>query len=532
MIFSDLNVIISVKVVNQTTNSDTVKHFHTINGVTEENFHYVYGDSYISGFIDGGEFHGLVSIKVLDSSQKEEIVSSLKEKLNGTDPKSFALNTINQTFATELKQTETSIFVNWSGGGQIKPADEQWTLDAVFRAAAGFPNRVAQYPQRCWAILTWYPNNFSFLNSNLKSIRVRNFANVQQYAADLLDDFMHYKSNLRIIENVLDEPIEYGVGPGERPVDVRAQDLVNSRIKIKAEMAKIVKVIEALDKDPVAGMKYKPSDIEPPEVWATRLPVQRTTLDADHPELAPISESINNVLQGFNFVWTDNEKERAELARQIQNPRPPQSKPPVPPPPPPHIVLPKAREGMTKQDLEWVDSYDNRRKYAGFLFDQSGGIPDQSISFNDVFEIEQSSLSQTWPTKLELRLTKRDDKSVFVCYRLSYSGSPPKEIKNGHTEDLAKVPTNKNDELILDDLSSTSRIIGVRIAIGNDKGSLHRINSIEIDVKDGQRQGIGTIANGDVVVSCSAPEGFGLKGFYGNSKGSESIERIGVIWGK
>ncbi|KAG9125090.1 hypothetical protein FRC07_009004 [Ceratobasidium sp. 392] len=531
---SDLNVIISVKVVNQTTNIDSVKHFHAIDGVTQENFHYVYGDSYISGFIDGGEFHSLISIRVLESSQKEEVVSSLKEKLNGADPKSFALNTTSQTFATELKQTETSIFVNWSGGGQIKSAGEQWTLDSVFRAAAGFPNRVARYPQRCWAILTRYPNNFSFLDSKLKTIAVRNFANVQQYAADLLDDFMGHKSNLRIIENVLDDPIEYGVGPGEDPVDVRAQDLVRQRTQIKAEMAKIVKVIEALDRDPVAGIQNKTSDIEPPEIWATRLPVRRTALDADHPELAPISESINNVLQGFNFVWTDNEKERAELARQIQNPPPPPTETPVPPPPLPPIASAKAREGMTQQDLDWVDSRDNRQKYAAFLLDESGGIPDRSINFNDAVVLEQHSLDQAWPTKLELGLVAYEGNNILGYYQLDYPGLPSKNLNHGRTENPVSKTSNMEGKLVFDKLSSTNRIVGVRMAVGKrGNGSFYGIKSVEIDVKGGSKQGLGPeVAKDDVVVKCTAPEGFGLKGFYGHTQKDRAIERIGVIWGK
>ncbi|QRW02469.1 hypothetical protein RhiLY_01467 [Ceratobasidium sp. AG-Ba] len=46
---SDLNVVISVKVVNQTTNIDSKTKFNEIKDITQDNFHYVYGDSYISG---------------------------------------------------------------------------------------------------------------------------------------------------------------------------------------------------------------------------------------------------------------------------------------------------------------------------------------------------------------------------------------------------------------------------------------------------------------------------------------------------
>lgn len=179
--------------------------------------------------------------------------------------KSFALKTSDQisVFAPELKQSETSIFVNWCGGGQIKPgtslitgvspyslggvaADKPWTLESLFHAAAAFPNKVAQSPQRCWAILTWYPNNPTFRSSTLAPTTIRSYANAQQYAADLLDSFMVYKSNLLVIRKVLDEPTTYVLGPGSQPVDVRAEALVEARKKMKVEMAKIVSEIQEM----------------------------------------------------------------------------------------------------------------------------------------------------------------------------------------------------------------------------------------------------------------------------------------------
>ncbi|QRW02468.1 hypothetical protein RhiLY_01466 [Ceratobasidium sp. AG-Ba] len=438
----------------------------------------------------------------------------------------------NQSFASELQQTETSIFVNWSGGGQIKPVEEQWTLDSIFRAAAGFPNKVAKYPQRCWAILTRYPNNYSFLASSLNHIAVRNFANVQQYAVDLLDDFMGHKSNLRIIENVFDEPTEYVAGPGENPVDVRAQDLVRNRTKIKAEMAKIVKVIETLDEDPVGGLKNKPSDIEPPEIWATRLPVRRTIFEEDHPELAPISESIENALQSFNFVWADNEKERSELLKKMQNPPPTPKKPQKQIPAPPPIVTPKALAGMIKKDRDILDSLESRKKYGAFLFDQSSGMPDRSITFNDVLKIEEATLSQGWPTRLEIGLVELGDKEVLGYYELEYAGKSLVKFKNGSDKDLAKETNDRKSKLTLD-LDSAQKVVAVTFVIGtNSDGSVFGIRSVEIDVKEGPKQKLRDRSKDDVIVECVAPEGFGLKGFYGHAESKRPIERIGVIWGK
>jgi hypothetical protein len=50
---SDLNFYISVKVVNQTINFKDALVFNPCRSVDAENFREVYGDSYISGFIEG-----------------------------------------------------------------------------------------------------------------------------------------------------------------------------------------------------------------------------------------------------------------------------------------------------------------------------------------------------------------------------------------------------------------------------------------------------------------------------------------------
>lgn len=41
--------------------------------VDNDKFFDIYGDCYISGFIEGGDLHGIVSIKVLDASSKYNV---------------------------------------------------------------------------------------------------------------------------------------------------------------------------------------------------------------------------------------------------------------------------------------------------------------------------------------------------------------------------------------------------------------------------------------------------------------------------
>ncbi len=52
--------------------------------------------------------------------------------------------------SSALKETETTISVNWMGGGQIKDPKTSWDIDSVYGAAASFPSFVAATPQKTW----------------------------------------------------------------------------------------------------------------------------------------------------------------------------------------------------------------------------------------------------------------------------------------------------------------------------------------------------------------------------------------------
>ena len=97
--------------------------------------------------MEGGDLHGIVSVKVLDASKKSQIqtayVSSvsprypgcthttthfcntdrIKSHMNGSSATDFTLSDIESSSGLEaaLKHTETSVAVSWSGGGQVKP---------------------------------------------------------------------------------------------------------------------------------------------------------------------------------------------------------------------------------------------------------------------------------------------------------------------------------------------------------------------------------------------------------------------------
>jgi hypothetical protein len=69
---ADLNVFVSVKVINRTTTIIKSTQFtpRQLDVWTSDVVHDIYGDCFVSGFVEGGELHGIVSVKVLDASKK------------------------------------------------------------------------------------------------------------------------------------------------------------------------------------------------------------------------------------------------------------------------------------------------------------------------------------------------------------------------------------------------------------------------------------------------------------------------------
>ncbi|KAK3380773.1 hypothetical protein B0T24DRAFT_655980 [Lasiosphaeria ovina] len=160
---SDASFMISVKVVNQVIYDHSLNKFDPIPDVKPEHFASVYGDSFISGFQEGGEFIAVISVKAKD--RKKAVSIKADAAINFTK-ESFSLDINGELVKTDntfLEENETTVSVSWSGGGQdLKPSDSDWTLDTMRAAALKFPDLVAQTPMRTHAILTKYTSLRSF----------------------------------------------------------------------------------------------------------------------------------------------------------------------------------------------------------------------------------------------------------------------------------------------------------------------------------------------------------------------------------
>jgi hypothetical protein len=144
---SDVNYFIQVKVTNQILRPTSMTEFCPIPNVPDSDFARVYGDSFISGFLEGGEFNAIVSIKLKDRSKVNELKGSLKVEMN------LKAATVEGEAAGGKKSLEsqydgeTTIAVSWSGGGDIKDEKiDEWTLSNLKAVAMEFPERVMACP--------------------------------------------------------------------------------------------------------------------------------------------------------------------------------------------------------------------------------------------------------------------------------------------------------------------------------------------------------------------------------------------------
>ncbi|KAF2793408.1 hypothetical protein K505DRAFT_417828 [Melanomma pulvis-pyrius CBS 109.77] len=255
---SDLNAVVSVKVVNQTQSLEDGCLFQPIDDVVAGSSHFnqVYGDCYISGFIEGGDFTGIISMKALDRSNKDKTVKEIKNAFGSSSKESFTLDAFDSGSASSVtsatRGTECTVSVSWMGGGQIKDETTTWDLDSMHKAAAAFPAKVASCPQRTWAILTKYKANRSFVMwSKTSSFKALEYDQISSFTAELFDNFMEYKLLIKQLQTIINNRDNYQQKSlVVNAIDTSMSTLLSVRSALRIEQSKIVQAMEVLSKDP------------------------------------------------------------------------------------------------------------------------------------------------------------------------------------------------------------------------------------------------------------------------------------------
>lgn len=306
---SDLNFYISVKVVNQTINFKDALCFNPLRSVDQNNFREVYGDSFVSGFIEGGEFNAIVSMKILNKAKKTDIQAEAKIALTAGAVQIEAEANVGIARSNIETNTETTIQVFWSGGGHIKPMEQQWDIQSLMAAAARFPDLVADCPQRTYAILTKYDSLRSFVARKPASYTPLQYENAQIYTNSLLDSFVSYKAlykrlgeqvfgvqgkTLEVIQWSESEKAKveaastavsqmgvknpdtglYPFMERNSNFDASIKGLSDARTAIRRQMARIVNEVDAIEKNPkLATDEDHTEPYQSPIAFEARIPV-------------------------------------------------------------------------------------------------------------------------------------------------------------------------------------------------------------------------------------------------------------------
>jgi len=211
---ADLNFLVMVKVINQTINVKDQLDFYplaahrqaTTTEVTYAEFVAVYGDSFISGFQEGGFFHAIVSMRSLDKSNLTNIKADAHVALQFGVGSVSAQGDVSMSKSNLNRDCEVNITVNWAGGGQLKNSDETWTIDSLMATASRFPELVAKCPQRTHAILTKYTALRGFLDwSATRKLTMLDYEVAQLYTDELMDVYLGYKAIWKDIHNLLED---------------------------------------------------------------------------------------------------------------------------------------------------------------------------------------------------------------------------------------------------------------------------------------------------------------------------------------
>ena len=154
---------------------------------------FFFKDSFISGWEEGGELNAILSIKVHDKNKTFQIKAEIEAEMSTAAIAGKIEAKADIEKSNLSSETETTIAVNWSGGGSIKDPTDDWDIASLKKAAAAFPELVAITPQRTFAILTRYTALASFHTAS-QVFNPLDYENAGIYTGALLDSYMDYKA--------------------------------------------------------------------------------------------------------------------------------------------------------------------------------------------------------------------------------------------------------------------------------------------------------------------------------------------------
>ena len=119
---ADLNFVVKCTVTNSYTTPKTDPVFNWIPQDSKQDFLQVYGDSFISQILEGGQFIGVVSLKSKSSLDIQKIQAELDVGLSMVQAKGKG------AFDTSKMMTmaNSSVSVTYSGAGRVNASELGW----------------------------------------------------------------------------------------------------------------------------------------------------------------------------------------------------------------------------------------------------------------------------------------------------------------------------------------------------------------------------------------------------------------------
>ncbi|MCJ1401703.1 hypothetical protein MMC11_004920 [Xylographa trunciseda] len=302
---SDVSYIITVKVTNETSTIADHMAFNPLENMDPRHFTDFFGDCFISGFLEGGEFSAIISIKVNDKSKIREVKAAAEVDLAIAAAPGLtagASSSVDKKKTSVWNDTETTISVNWSGGGEIKEPATKWDLATVVDVASRFPHLVETSAQRTSAILTKYTSLRSFVSANaaliakngpLGGYSIKNYELCQLYTMDLFSAYMAYKSMWTQLSEMMKHTHRFQEREKSKdvpdPVGLTAESLNAARLFARKEMtliadenARLIREPELSDLDEHG--EQRPLPYTYPGKLAIRLPAKIRNLSSSSPE--------------------------------------------------------------------------------------------------------------------------------------------------------------------------------------------------------------------------------------------------------
>ncbi|KAL6247398.1 hypothetical protein RBB50_005744 [Rhinocladiella similis] len=223
---NDVNFLVHVKVVNEVDDRKEEWSFNevaSLNGVLGADkdthtrsveFTRIYGDCFISDFVEGGEMYAWIGIKSLDRKNSRQLALHASAQLTpmGLPVQASGETNVSQERNRLFSQATTSIRIQWRGGGQIKNHDFPWGMDNLVLIANAFPSMVAAKPAKIRAVLTPYAALKSFQDHRLANPRIPlplTYDHCAIYTSTLYEDFIAFHELCETLNDMIRSPQYY-----------------------------------------------------------------------------------------------------------------------------------------------------------------------------------------------------------------------------------------------------------------------------------------------------------------------------------